>query len=490
MKAFRNILSLVVGMMFLACGQQGVKAAPSSPAISSQPEWVNQTISDKTYFYVVGYAEGIDVLEKLKDQALADAKAKIANAIFEQAEVDKEFKSYGMISEESRESLKAEFRQTVRTKSVARLTGVEIVKHYSENVNDDGLVYTRVWVQARIARSAMDNERSRILSELARKLALVDENLRAAESAKQKGRIREALLAYQKAIVSATQVEERRDEIVVYAQSMTELLSSLRIRPVGNSPVVDTEKGGKLLFEVVYLGDKETPVDGMAVSFSIRGNTGQWTKSALSDAQGRVVCEIQNLKNALVENKLIALVDMDFPELLSLGEAYKPLYTQLRDAVMKSQTIVSFKSVSGQKQQKTTAVLCLVQEGGNWSTLKSLETEMESAILKRGYRVKRVTERPANKELVDLQPSVFSLLKSQGIVQVVIVSVVPSEVSYNETVQRYVGTYQVSLQMVDVTTGEVLQTENTRITASAQTEDKVLQAFVQAASKQLAPLLE
>jgi len=73
---------------------------------------------------------------------------------------------------------------------------------------------------------------------------------------------------------------------------------------------------------------------------------------------------------------------------------------------------------------------------------------------------------------------------------VVIVSVVPSEVSYNETVQRYVGTYQVSLQMVDVTTGEVLQTENTRITASAQTEDKVLQAFVQAASKQLAPLLE
>ncbi|MFN3660394.1 MAG: hypothetical protein ACK4TN_04045, partial [Brevinematales bacterium] len=86
------------------------------------------------------------------------------------------------------------------------LTGVEIVQHYTEDVNEDGLKYSRVWVQTRISRSAMENERQRILSELARKLALVDENLRRAENATKAGQIREAIEAYQKAIVSATQV--------------------------------------------------------------------------------------------------------------------------------------------------------------------------------------------------------------------------------------------------------------------------------------------
>ncbi len=477
-------------VMVLSCGEQGVRAATPSGGKSQQPLWITSSVQDKEYFYAVGYAEGIDVLEKLKDQALADAKAKIANTVFEQAEVDKEIQSYGMISEDSRESLKTQFRQAVRTRSVARLTGVEIVQQYTEDVEEDGLKYTRVWVQAKIKRSAMEAERNRILSELARKLAMVDENIRKAEQAASAGRVREAIEAYQKAIVSATQVDERRDEIAVYAQAVTSLLQKIRIKPVTIPQTIDTDKGGKLVFQVVYLGETERPAEGVAVGFALRGNTGQWSRSALSGENGQVVCEIQNLKNSIPENKLTAMVEMDFPELLSLGDAYKPLYTQLRDAVTKSQAQVSFKSVSLRKQEKTTAILCLAQQDGTWQTLKSLETEMESAILKKGYKVKRVSGRPGASSLVELDPSVFGVLRSQGIAQVVIVSVVPSEVSYNESVGRYVGTYQVSLQMVDVESQEVLQTENTRITASAEKRDQVLQAFVNAASRQLVGLLE
>ncbi|NPV38536.1 hypothetical protein BREVNS_0384 [Brevinematales bacterium NS] len=490
MRSLKGGIILMMGI-FLACGGQNVRAA-SSPTVptTKQPEWITKTIQDKTFFYAVGYAEGIDVLEKLKDQALADAKAKIANTIFEQAEVDKQIQSYGMISEDSKESLKTQFRQSVRSRSVARLTGVEIVQQYTEDVNEDGLKYTRVWVQAKISRSAMENERQRILSELARKLALVDENLRRAENAVKEGQIREAIEAYQRAIVSATQVEERRDEIAVYASSATSLLQNIRIRAVNIPQTIDTDRGGKLTFQVIYLGNQEQPVEGIPVSFALRGNTGQWTRSVLSGKNGQVICEIQNLKNSIPENRMTATIDMDFPELLSLGDAYKPLYTQLRDAVSKSQLTVSFKSVSLKKQERTTAVLCLVQEGSEWRTLKALETEMESAILKRGYKIKRVSERPSASDLVDLNPSVFSLLKSQGISQVVIVSVMPSDISYNETVGRYIGAYQVSLQMVDIENKEVLQTENTRITASATKKEDVLQAFVNAAAKQLTIVLE
>ncbi|MFN4217581.1 MAG: hypothetical protein ACK4HQ_09305, partial [Brevinematales bacterium] len=363
--------------IFLACGSQNVKAAPTSPAYTTkQPEWITRTIQDEKFFYAVGYAEGIDVLEKLKDLALSDAKAKIANTIFEQAEVDKQIQSYGMISEDSKESLKTQFRQSIRSRSVARLTGVEIVQHYTEDVNEDGLKYTRVWVQTRISRSTMENERQRILSELARKLALVDENLRRAENATKEGRIREAIEAYQKAIVSATQVEERRDEIAVYASSATSLLQNIRILAVNIPQTIDTDKGGKLTFQVIYLGNQEQPVEAIPVAFTLRGNTGQWTRSTLSGKNGQVICEIQNLKNSIPENRITATIDMDFPELLSLGDTYKPLYTQLRDAVNKSQISVSFKSVSLKKQEQTTAVLCLVQEGNEWRTLKALETAM------------------------------------------------------------------------------------------------------------------
>ncbi|MCX7881826.1 MAG: LPP20 family lipoprotein [Brevinematales bacterium] len=477
--------------LFVACGSQPLRADSSiTPQKTRQPDWITTPVQDKSFFYAVGYAEGIDVLEKLKDQALADAKAKIANTIFEQAEVDKEIQSYGMISEDSRESLKTQFRQSVRSRSVARLTGVEIVQQYTENVKEDGLSYTRVWVQAKISRASMENERQRILSELARKLAMVDENIRKAEGAVKEGKIREAIEAYQKAIVSATQVEERRDEIAVYAQSATSLLQNIRIRAISIPESIDTDKGGKLIFQVIYLGDQERSVEGIPVSFAIRGNSGQWTRSALSGKNGQVVCEIQNLKNSLSENRMTVVVDMDFPELLSLGDTYKPFYSQLRDAVTRSQLQVSFKSVSLKKQQQTTAVLCLIQNDGNWQTLKALETEMESVILKRGYKIKRVTQRPSSQDLIDLTPSVFSLLKSQGIAQVIVVSVLPSGISYQESVGRFIGAYQVSLQMVDIENNEVLQTENTRITASATKKEDVLQAFVNAAAKQLSSLLE
>ncbi|MFN3660502.1 MAG: hypothetical protein ACK4TN_04615, partial [Brevinematales bacterium] len=48
--------------IFLACGSQNVKAASTSPAYTTkQPEWITRTIQDETFFYTVGYAEGIDV---------------------------------------------------------------------------------------------------------------------------------------------------------------------------------------------------------------------------------------------------------------------------------------------------------------------------------------------------------------------------------------------------------------------------------------------
>ncbi|MFN3660395.1 MAG: hypothetical protein ACK4TN_04050, partial [Brevinematales bacterium] len=286
------------------------------------------------------------------------------------------------------------------------------------------------------------------------------------------------------------QVEERRDEIAVYASSATSLLQNIRILAVNIPQTIDTDKGGKLTFQVIYLGEQEQPVEAIPVAFTLRGNTGQWTRSALSGKNGQVICEIQNLKNSIPENRMTATVDMDFPELLSLGDTYKPLYTQLRDAISKSQISVSFKSVSLKKQEQTTAVLCLVQEGSEWKTLKALETAMESAILKRGYKIKRISERPSPSDLVDLNPSVFSLLRNQGISRVVIVSVMPSEISYNETVGRYIGTYQVSFQMVDIENKEVLQTESTRMSASATKKEDVLQAFVNAATQQLTGILE
>ncbi len=439
----------------------------------------------------MGYAEDVGELEQVRDKALANAKGKIANALFEETEVERIFTTSGSLSGD--EELRRNYRENVKSTSAVRLSGIEIADQHTEITQDAGLSVRKVWVLARISRKAFESERSRIVSELRRKLALVDDNLRRAEQQLASGRALDAVNAYVSAAISSVKVKERAEEFPIYMNEAGQALSRVLIEPGENPRSLDISSGGDFVFNVLYATEQgRRPVPGAKVRFVVRNNSGEHTQTAVSDKNGSVVCRITRLNEANASTLLTARLSLDFQEILDAGPEAKKHYTTLMDRGEKIFATSEFRTVSSVKRGIPTTVVSMTAEsGGSYSPLPALSSEAQSAVIAKGYKVVKFPGGIPLAEIAEARSSALRQLASGGVSRVLVLIVSADQrPAFNADIDRYAGVYTLSLQMVDTQSGEVLTARNIRQSATSATEKGVLDSFVKAAGSQIRRLID
>ncbi len=456
---------------------------------AKEPLWVTNPKKDNKFFYFVGYAEDLDSLENVKEKAFYNAKSKLASSIFEETEVEKIFSTYGSLSADK--DLQRNYKEEIKSKSVVQLTGVEIDEFSYEEVTEDGLTYYKVWVLAKISRSNFENERSRILGELKRKLELVDKQIENAERELLDGNIAKAIESYYSAAISAVKVKERRDEFPLYVSKITKILQNVQIVYAGDIKEIDISKGGTFNFNVLYFdGKRMLPASGLKVNFIIRNNSGNYTKQTISSENGNVVCNIQSLSLVNDDTILYARLSMDFPELTELEGEYKKFYTTLMDEVEKVSSSITFSTISSKNKQLLTTVVALIEENNGYVFNRNLSSEAEGLLVSKGYRVKNIPSGVNYNLLAELKKSELEKIEGIGIKQLLIIIATGEEAKFNETLERYIANYTVALQLVNVSSGEIINSKSAKIIATSPTKKGVKNSFLSAVSKELKRLIK
>lgn len=491
MRASRLFLIFMIFILaFLSCGSSSGTVRENVQANPNQPSWITQQKKDKEYYYYVGYAEDVGATVEVKDKALLNAKGKIASSIFEEAEVEKVFTTSGGISDN--EELQKNYKENIRSKSAVNLSGVDIEDQYQEQENDADLKVTKVWVLVKITVKNLEKERARIISELQRKLALVDNNLKQAQSFLDSGRALDAVNSYVSAAISSTKVKERVDEFPIYINQAGKVLSGMIIEAQENPASMDTVKGGQFQFIVYYSTENgKVPVPGAKITFAVRNNDGEYTKNAVSDKTGAVVCKISRLKEVRSDNILTARLNADFPEILDSGNDNKKYYSTLKEYLEKVSSSSGFKTLSAENRNVPTTVIAMVNDNGELRVLPNLASEGQSALIGKGYKVVRFSESISLKDIYEAKQAALDQLSAKGIKRVFVLYVSSEDKpKYNEDLQRYMGVYSVSAQLIDTATGEILSAKNIKISATAQAEKSVFESFIKAAGNQIKKLIE
>lgn len=455
---------------------------------AAQPSWITSIKKDAKNYYFVGYAEDMDSLEKVKEKAIYNAKSKIASSIFEETEVEKIFSTYGGLSEN--EDLSRAYREEIKSRSIVQLVGVELDDMYYEKVEEEGLSFYKVWVLVKVSKIAFENERDRIISELKRKLELVDENLKLGEEELKKGNVLEAINAFYSAALSSIKVKERKEEFPLYISKIVNILKNIYIEEYNVPAEIDVSKENTFSFRVVYSdGKNELPLSGAKVNFVIRNNKGKFSTQAISAKDGIVTCRIDSLSEINDRTVLYVKLSLDFPELLESEPEFKKYYSTLLDSVQKISKGVSFSTYSGAKKKITTAVITLIEEETYKKDTK-LTSEAQSILTSKGYRVKKIPDTINPRDIVEAKSSSLEDLKSEGIARVVVILVTPEKPKYNETLERYVATYNLTVQFIETTTGEIISSSNKKLTITSQTEKANFASFLSTASKELKNLIK
>jgi hypothetical protein len=481
--AFRIIGLFLFFALFIPCS-----GAAADPKGGTAPSWVNNIKKDKTYFYAVGYVEDVGSVESLKDKALADAKTKITAMIFEEADVQKTFNTSGSLSGDG--ELQKTFNQQMQTKSLGRITGVEIEDQYVEEEEDGGLKILKVWVLAKLPYADIDKEKARVQDELKRKLELVDQNTRDAQAMIDKGQIVDAAKSYLSAAISSTKVEERSDEFPIYINQATKLLSGLFIETGQNPKQIDTAKGDILTFTVYYTGTNgKVPVSGAKVNFVLRQGSGDITKSAVSGPDGTVTCRVSSLKEVRSDNQVDAKLDVDFSDIQALtGDAQK-YYGTLRDSVDKIFNSSVFKSVSGENRSLTTVVIAMVDDNG-MKEMKTLASKVKEALQSKGYKVIGFDGSIDLDDINDAKASTLKQLAAKGYKQAAIVAVdgLPEPV-FKDVLNSYSATYTYSFRLIDTVTGEEKASKGGRAAINTSSASANVAGFVEKAGKDIKSVL-
>ncbi|MGC8765883.1 MAG: hypothetical protein ACP5QT_08390 [Brevinematia bacterium] len=458
-------------------------------SFAKEPVWVTNPKKDDKYFYFVGYSEDIDSIENVKEKALYNAKSKIASSIFEETEVEKIFSTYGNLS--SDKDLQRNYTEEIKSKSIVQLSGVEVDEVSYEETEDSGLKYYKVWVLTKISKATFESERNRILSELKRKLELVDKQLELAENELKEGNILKSIEAYYTAALSSVKVKERRDEFPVYISKITKILQNVEIAPAEEAKEIDISKGGKFGFKISYSdGKRKIPLSGAKVNFTIRNNSGNYAKLSTSSEDGTVSCGIQSLNEVNDETILYAKLVMDFPELTDIEKDYKKFYLTLMDAVEKISTSITFSTTSSKNRQLATAVVALIENNGSYILNRELSSEAQSILVAKGYKVKNTPSGINYNLLADIKKSELNKLEENGIKQVLIIIATGEESKYDETLERYIANYTVTLQLVEVSSGEIINSKNAKIIATSPSKKGILNSFLSAVSKELKRLIK
>ncbi len=458
-----------------------------SSVFSAEPSWVTNPKKDSRFYYFIGYSEDIDTLANIKDKAFYNAKTKIATSIFEETEVSKIFSTYGNISGDV--DLQRSYTEEIKSKSTVQLTGVEIDDFYYEEVDDDGLKFYKVWVLARISRENFENERNRILGELKRKLELVDKNLELAEKELKNGNIIASLDAYYTAALSSIKVKERRDEFVVYISKMTKILQNIQILPaIDNPKEIDNINGGNVKFNIFY--QNKIPVANAKVNFILRNNKGNITRQSISSSDGVVNCNIESLSEVNNNSIVYARLALDFPELTDLEPEYKTFYTTLLDAVGKVNSSYNFSVISSRNKKLTTTVVAVIEEKNNYRIHRNLTSEAQSILISKGYSVKRFPSGVDVNDLVDMEKNEFTILEQNGIKQTLLIVVSGEDPVFNETLGRYIANYNLSVQLIDVASREIVNSKSSRVTVTGTSEKGIANFFLSVISRELKKLIK
>ena len=476
---------LVFTSIFLTLSYCNGSTAKANPVPDAGPSWALNPPKDSTYYYFAGYADGLDPVKKIQDMAVNNAKAEIMAYIFEESTVNSVFETFGSLSDNK--ALQKNMKETVKSQSAARLSGVETEKTENKTVDDGGLKLNKVWVLVKIKKSAVQKERKRIINELKRKLELVEKNIREAQSALNDGRVIDAVRSYISAAISATKVKERKDEFPIYLNEAGNILANLSVESVGHVGKIDINKGGTLKFKILYAGKNGSiPVKGATLKFSIRDNRGEYNKKAISDSHGIVIAKIQRLNSVNNANMLYAKLYLPADELMNLGSAYQKYYSTLKTQADRVQASVQFVSISKANLNIPTAVIAIKESKGKFSKVPALTSKALSLLQNKGYKTRKFPDSVSLKAIYNISDKALRQLKARGIKRVFVLYVnADVNPKYQDTIKRYVGFYSVSSQLVDTSSGEILASKNLRLSGAASSKSATFDAFIQTAGRKL-----
>ncbi len=443
-----------------------------NPVHANEPPWASTPKKDKVFFYSVGYVEDTGNLEDIKAKAFQNAKGFIADAIFEETSVEKVLTTSGGLGDN--EELRKTYTETIKSKSAVNLTGVETEDIYYEKTEDSGLVVYKVWVLAKISYTDLERERSRILSELQRKMALVDDNLKEAEGFIGSGNIIAAVNSYLAAAVSAMNVKERSDEIPIYISKAEKLLDNIAVESTDNPSSIDMGKGNVFRFIVSYNGNSgKTPLGGVRVSFLIKNNEGDYSRTGVSETNGIVLCRINSLKEAKPGNIIRAVLSIDFSGIDSAA---------LRDAMDRAAAHSEFRTFSLENMNIPVSVI---------SGIPDLTAKVQDYLILKGYKVVKIPPDLTLESFSEENPESLKELSSVGIKRVMIIKFnAPDNAQYNKELDRYLGVYSLTAQLIDTSTGEILSSRNIKLSVTAASKGGIPGSFIKAAGKELKNLID
>ncbi len=481
-----SLFSLLVISALISC--QGGGSKPESRGTG--PDWALNPPKSSEYYYFAGFSEGIDAVQILQDAAVNKAKAEAMAYIFEESSVTSVFETYGSLSDDS--ELKKDMKETLITKSAARLSGVETEKTEAKAFNDDGLQGYQVWVLVKIQKSVVEKERARIISELKRKLELVERNLTEAKTALSDGRILDAVRAYLNAALASSKVEERQDEFPIYISEMGKILANLIIESKEVPKEIDISMKSKISFNVLYAGNNgKVPVSGANIKFTLKDNRGDYTKNSVSGKNGVVEVTIDRLEEVNSATRIYASLYLPLDEMLNLPDEFKKYHNTAKSYIERVNSAVTFKAVNLANLNIPTAVIAIEEKDGDFKKVPMLTSEALSYLQKKGYKTRKFPDSISLKKIFEVNDTALKQLSNEGIKRVFILHV-NSDITptYKESLKRYVGFYALSSQLIDTATGDIIAAKNIRVSGTSESKNGTFEAFIKAAGKQLQQIIE
>jgi hypothetical protein len=112
-------------------------------------------------------------------------------------------------------------------------------------------------------------------------------------------------------------------------------------------------------------------------------------------------------------------------------------------------------------------------------------------LIGKGYKVLKYSESVSLEDIYNAKQEALNILSAKNIKRVFVLYVNSQEApKYNQTLERYLGVYSVSAQLIDTATGEILSAKNIKISATSTTEDGVFESFIKAAGSQIKKLVD
>jgi len=163
----------------------------------------------------------------------------------------------------------------------------------------------------------------------------------------------------------------------------------------------------------------------------------------------------------------------------------------LRNTMERVAGTTTVRVVSEAHRKITSSVIAIKEEGGRFSNIPQLTSEMQSYLLGRGFTVVRFPSNVSVDGVVNMNAAALRQLSNQGIKRVFVLVVdANAKPSYETTISRYRAMYSVAAQLVDTETGELISSRSVRLSGTSESEGGVFSSFISGAARQLQRTLD